>query len=121
MIEALLLKPLVSVVIPAYNAANCIKRAVDSVLAQTHGRREIVVVDDGSTDDTVRMLARYGATLRVIHQANRQVGISSGATILGDGTYNRRVAARPTPARTTIAQSAVGPGAGPVALKARSF
>lgn len=74
MIEAALCKPLVSVVIPAYNAAGCITRAVDSVLAQTYERREIVVVDDGSTDDTVRTLAEYGDALQVIQQANGGAG-----------------------------------------------
>jgi glycosyltransferase involved in cell wall biosynthesis len=67
-------KPLVSVVIPAYNAAGCIARAVDSVLAQTYERREILVVDDGSTDDTVQTLATYGDALRMISQANGGAG-----------------------------------------------
>ncbi|TVR59325.1 MAG: glycosyltransferase family 2 protein [Candidatus Competibacteraceae bacterium] len=62
--------PLVSVVIPAYNAAGFIARAVDSVLAQTYQRCEIRVVDDGSTDDTVRILETYGDALQVIRQPN---------------------------------------------------
>lgn len=66
---------LVSVVIPAYNAAGFIARAVDSVLAQTWQRREILVVNDGSTDATVQVLEAYGDAIRVIHQANG--GLSS--------------------------------------------
>lgn len=60
----------VSVVIPAYNAAGFVGRAVDSVLAQTHQAREILVINDGSTDDTPRVLEAYGDRIRVIHQRN---------------------------------------------------
>jgi len=67
--------PLVSVVIPAYNAARFIRRAVDSALDQTWQSREIVVVNDGSTDDTDRVLAEYGDSIRVIHKPNG--GLSS--------------------------------------------
>jgi len=61
---------LVSVVIPAYNAAWCIGRALDSALAQTYSQREIIVVDDGSTDDTAAHLDRFGDRIRVICQKN---------------------------------------------------
>lgn len=61
---------LVSVVIPAYNAAWCVERAVDSAVAQTYARREIVVVDDGSTDATPVVLARYGDGVRIVRQPN---------------------------------------------------
>jgi glycosyltransferase involved in cell wall biosynthesis len=62
--------PLVSVVIPAWNAARTLPRAIDSVLAQTWARREIIVVDDGSADDSQAVLARYGDRVRVVSQAN---------------------------------------------------
>lgn len=67
---------LVSVVIPTYNRAGRFERAVDSVLAQTHRALEIIVVDDGSTDDTAERYARrYGADPRVryLRQPNRGV------------------------------------------------
>ncbi len=63
-------QPQVSVVIPAYNAAWCVARAVDSALAQTCARREVIVVDDGSSDDTARVLSGYGEAIRVLHKAN---------------------------------------------------
>lgn len=62
--------PLVSVIIPAWNSADTLARCLDSVFAQTWSRREIVVVDDGSTDATPDVLAAYGDRLRAIRQAN---------------------------------------------------
>ncbi len=59
-----------SVVIPAYNAAAFVRRAVDSVLAQTMAGVEVIAVDDGSTDDTCGVLAGYGDCLRLLTQAN---------------------------------------------------
>ena len=67
---------LVSVVIPTYNRAYCIERAIDSVLAQTHRHVDVIVVDDGSKDDTRELIARrYGgdARVRYIYQENRGV------------------------------------------------
>jgi glycosyltransferase involved in cell wall biosynthesis len=64
---------LVSVIIPTFNRAYCIERAIGSALAQTHPHLEIVVVDDGSTDNTAELMrARYGSDPRVryVHQAN---------------------------------------------------
>jgi glycosyltransferase involved in cell wall biosynthesis len=60
----------VSTVIPAYNAAWCVARAIDSALAQEGVAQEIIVVDDGSTDDTARVLAGYGEAIKVVRQAN---------------------------------------------------
>ena len=59
--------PLVSVVMPAYNVAWCVRRAVDSVLAQTFAPRELIVVNDGSTDAH----ARRACGLRRRHQGHR--------------------------------------------------
>src|ERR1019366_7024337 len=51
--------PLVSIVIPAHNEALCIRRTLDSVLASTYQNIEVVVVDDGSTDETRAIVRNY--------------------------------------------------------------
>ncbi len=61
---------LVSVVIPCYNQAEWLAEAIESVLSQTHRAREVVVVDDGSTDGSARVAARY-PDVRCVRQANR--------------------------------------------------
>ncbi|MCB1983521.1 MAG: glycosyltransferase, partial [Rhodoferax sp.] len=61
--------PRVTVVIPVYNAAGFVRRAVDSVLAQTFTDLELLVVDDGSRDATRDVLATYGPRLRLLTQA----------------------------------------------------
>jgi glycosyltransferase involved in cell wall biosynthesis len=62
--------PLVSVVIPTYNRAHLVGRAIESVLAQTYAHTEIIIVDDGSTDDTQQTLRSYGRCIRVVIQEN---------------------------------------------------
>lgn len=62
--------PLVSVVIPAYNYGQYLAEAIDSALAQTHEPIEVVVIDDGSTDDTAATARRYGGRIRYHFQAN---------------------------------------------------
>ena len=69
----------VSVVIPAYNHARYLPAAIDSALAQTYAPVEVIVVDDGSTDDTPRVLAAYGDRIRVIRQANQGAGAARNA------------------------------------------
>lgn len=64
----------ISVVIPTFNRAPVIERAINSVLAQTRSPDEIIVVDDGSVDDTQqRIEAKYGSQVTYIFQANRGV------------------------------------------------
>jgi glycosyltransferase involved in cell wall biosynthesis len=64
---------MVSVVIPCYNQARFLGEAIESVLAQTYARSEIVVVDDGSTDNTVEVASRY-REVRSISQRNQGQG-----------------------------------------------
>ncbi len=63
----------ISVIIPTCNRAWTLARAVDSVLAQTLRPKEIIVVDDGSTDDTPDLLAEYGRRIRVFTRSNQGV------------------------------------------------
>jgi glycosyltransferase involved in cell wall biosynthesis len=72
---------LVSAVIPAYNYARFVGRAIDSVLAQTHRDIECIVVDDGSTDDTPDVLARYAGRIHAIRQENRGLSAARNAGI----------------------------------------
>lgn len=61
----------ISVLIPAYNSAKFIRTTLDSVIRQTHRPHEILVMDDGSTDDTPRILESYrGFGVTVFHQKN---------------------------------------------------
>ena len=63
-----------SVVIPAYNAEQCIERCVNSVLNQTFGEFEIIAVNDGSTDGTLERLAKFSdKRLKVVSQENAGV------------------------------------------------
>ncbi|MFS8117396.1 MAG: glycosyltransferase family 2 protein, partial [Microcoleus sp.] len=65
--------PQVSVIIPAYNGDRYIVQAVESVFAQTYTNWEIIVVDDGSTDETHQVLQPYLDKIRYIYQENRGV------------------------------------------------
>lgn len=57
-------------VVPTYNRARLIKRAIESVLNQTYPPREVIVVDDGSSDNTRAVLTRFGSQITPIYQDN---------------------------------------------------
>jgi glycosyltransferase involved in cell wall biosynthesis len=65
--------PLVSVIIPTYNRGWIVKEAIDSVLEQDFSDYELIVVDDGSDDNTPTILKAYGKKIIVLHQANKGV------------------------------------------------
>ena len=66
--------PRVSVIIPSYNRADYVSRAIDSVLTQTYRDFEIIVVDDGSSDATKEVVTAYGPPVRYVYQENRGPG-----------------------------------------------
>lgn len=74
--------PLVSVIIPAYNGQETIAEAVQSALAQTYRNLEVIVVDDGSTDDTWKVLQSFGDSIRVIRQPNGGLAAARNAGAL---------------------------------------
>ena len=71
----------VSVVIPTYNRAKRLPSAIDSVLAQGLPDIEIIVVDDGSVDETRLVVAEYGDRVRYVHQPNAGVGAARNTGI----------------------------------------
>lgn len=67
---------LVSVIIPVYNGQTYIKAAIQSVLNQTYPAYEIIVIDDGSTDQTRQVLQAYGDKIKYIYQGNQGVAVA---------------------------------------------
>ncbi|HUW20441.1 MAG TPA: glycosyltransferase [Sedimentisphaerales bacterium] len=72
---------MISVVIPSFNAGGFIKRTIDSVLEQIYCDYELIVVDDGSTDNTAEVVKSYGAKVRYIYQQNAGDGPARNAGI----------------------------------------
>jgi teichuronic acid biosynthesis glycosyltransferase TuaG len=74
-------EPVVSVVMPAYNAARYIEASINSSLAQTMSSLEVIVVDDGSTDDTTEIVSGYGEKVRLLTQQNAGVAAARNRAI----------------------------------------
>ena len=78
-------QPLVSCIVPTYNGAAYLAEALDSIFAQTYPHLEVVIADDGSTDATLAIAARYGSRIRVVRQPNagpasaRNLGVATSA------------------------------------------
>ena len=68
--------PCFSVIIPAFNAAATLARAIESVQAQSWPAHEIIVVDDGSADATAEIAAGFGDAVRLLRQANSGVSVA---------------------------------------------
>lgn len=78
------MKPLISIVIPVYNAEKTLERCVDSVLQQSFGDYEAILIDDGSEDRSGAICDNYSRSdkrIRVIHQSNHGVSHSRNAGI----------------------------------------
>lgn len=73
--------PRVSVIIPSYNCARYLGRAIDSVSHQTYKDFDIVLVDDGSTDDTKDVAMQYGRRLTYLYQQNQGVSAARNYAI----------------------------------------
>jgi glycosyltransferase involved in cell wall biosynthesis len=63
-------KPMVSVIIPTYNRGFCIEQTLETVFKQTYTDFEIIVVDDGSTDNTASIIKNYDGQIKYIYQQN---------------------------------------------------
>jgi glycosyltransferase involved in cell wall biosynthesis len=63
-------KPLISVIIPVYNAERYLAEAVESVLAQTYRPLEVIVIDDGSTDSSAAIIKKYALLVTYFYQPN---------------------------------------------------
>src|SRR5262249_11692183 len=80
----------VSVIIPLYNQARFVKEAVDSVLSQTYGNIEVIVVDDGSTDNSKESLSIYikQGKIRYVYQHNQDLAAARNTGLrMAQGQY----------------------------------
>lgn len=79
---------LVSLIIPTYNRADLVRDAIESALRQTYTAREVIVVDDGSSDETPEVLARYADAIRMVRTPNRGCAAARNTGIsLARGAY----------------------------------
>ncbi len=76
----------ISVIIPTYNRGYCISRAMDSILAQSHQPDEIIVVDDGSTDDSEALISTQYPQVRYLKHNNRGVSAARNTGIRASNT-----------------------------------
>ncbi|MGE5423480.1 MAG: glycosyltransferase family 2 protein, partial [Ignavibacteriales bacterium] len=80
--------PMVSVVIATYNCSSYITRAVQSALDQTYPNVEVIVIDDGSTDNTPEILQSFRDRIRVVFQENRGPAAARNAGLaMAGGKY----------------------------------
>ena len=80
--------PLISVIIPTYNRERFVGKAIDSVMRQSFTDLELIVIDDGSTDETRQILEAYGADIKCIFQENAGVSSARNAGIrVAQGTW----------------------------------
>ena len=83
-------EPLVSIIMLTYNRANYINEAIESVLAQTYQNWELIIIDDGSTDETPSLVAQYQDARIVYEKHEKNEGLHAGrreSLTLANGTY----------------------------------
>ena len=86
------MKDLVSVIIPTYNRSQFVTEAIDSVLDQTYSNIEIIVVNDGSLDDTEQKLLPYMDRITYIKKANGGISLAINAGLrVAKGKYIARL------------------------------
>lgn len=93
-VKVLIMADLVSIVMPGFNSSDFIERAINSVLGQSWGRFEFIIIDDGSSDDTCEIVKRYAKTderIRLI-ELERNVGAAAARNKGIDEAQGRYVA-----------------------------
>ena len=66
-------KPIVSIILPTYNRAWCIERAINSVLDQSNSDWELIIMDGASTDNTEEIIERYQKNSRIIYEKEQKI------------------------------------------------
>ncbi len=80
--------PLISVIIPVYNYGRYLREAVDSALRQTYPTYEVILINDGSTDETEKIAFSYGSRIRYHLQKHQGLGASKNQGVrLANGEY----------------------------------
>jgi glycosyltransferase involved in cell wall biosynthesis len=81
-------KPLISILVCCYNRAQILPETMESVFAQEYHPVEIIVLDDGSTDDTAELMESYGDKIRYFKQENQGIAVTrTNACRLAKGEY----------------------------------
>lgn len=75
------MRPSISVIIPVYNAAKYLSRCINSIFEQNYDDTEIICVNDGSTDESLKILEEYGDKIKIINQENKGAAAARNAGI----------------------------------------
>ena len=85
------MKPLFSIIVPVYNASKYLKKCVDTIISQTYENIEVILIDDGSTDNSGKICDQYSINdkrVKVIHKKNEGVSIARETGVkLATGEY----------------------------------